>query len=56
MQFMFPAPKPARVLVASEDLKLNLSTLDPATVHLFAYPLTPAKRIEFLVSAVQVRM
>ncbi len=49
VRMMFPVPKTTRVLAASEDLKLNVSELDPATANLFSYPLTPQDRVEFFV-------
>lgn len=44
-----PTPAAPRVLLAGEDLRVNLSDLNPAEVHLFAYPLTPRNRVEFFV-------
>lgn len=49
IRMVFPATATTRVLSAGEDLTLNLSELDSAKVHLFAYPLTPQSRVEFFV-------
>jgi uncharacterized membrane protein len=49
MQVMFPPPARPKALLAGEDLTLNLADLEPAKVHLFAYPATPQNQLEFFV-------
>gem|GEM_PF-3740862 len=49
MQMMFPTPTPPKTLQAGEDLTLDLAGLEPAKVHLFAYPVTPQNQVEFFV-------
>lgn len=49
MQMMFPTPTPPKTLQAGEDLTLDLAGLEPAKVHLFAYPVTPHNQVEFFV-------
>ena len=49
MQMMFPTPARPKTLLAGEDLTLNLADLEPAKVHLFAYPVTPQNQVEFFV-------
>lgn len=49
MQMMFPTPARPKTLLAGEDLTLNLVNLEPAKVHVFAYPVTPQHQAEFFV-------
>jgi uncharacterized membrane protein len=49
MQMMFPAPARPKALQARKDLTLNLADLEPAKIHLFAYPTTPQNQVEFFV-------
>ena len=49
MQMMFPTPAPPKTLEAGQDLTLDLAGLEPAKVHLFAYPVTPPNQVEFFV-------
>jgi len=49
IQMMFPTPARPRDLLAGEDLTLNLADLEPAKIHLFAYPVTPQNQVEFFV-------
>ena len=49
MHMMFPTPAPPKTLEAGQDLTLDLVGLEPAKVHLFAYPVTPQNRVEFFV-------
>ena len=49
MQMMFPTPAPPKTLETGQDLTLDLAGLEPAKVHLFAYPVTPQNQVEFFV-------
>jgi hypothetical protein len=49
MHMMFPTPAPPKTLEAGQDLTLDLAGLEPAKVHLFAYPVTPQNQVEFFV-------
>lgn len=49
LRIVFPTPTPPQVLRAGEDIKLNLSDLDPDKARLFAYPVAPQTQAEFFV-------
>ncbi len=49
VQMVFPTPARPKALLAGEDLTLNLSDLELAKVHLFAYAATPPNQVEFFV-------